>query len=139
MFFGKLLPRNDDFLACSTSMRITSSLLRILFPGWSRTTVIMNYVRSTTGKLTTLKALPTEFAFCLTFKLRFGHFYRNDGGQAFHKVFTRNRERDLFEKAAVFAVFFELTCECAAETAHVGTAVTGADVIGEMVGEKDGE
>jgi hypothetical protein len=72
-----------------------------------------------------------EFALGLALELRFRHFHRNDRREALHKVFARDGKGDFFEKAVVVAVLFEFTGEGAAESADVGAAVAGTDVVDE--------
>ena len=76
----------------------------------------------------------TQFGFGLPFKLRFGYFDGNDGGEPLAEVLAGDFRLVLlqlfqFLGVFVFSVFLQRTGQCRAETGQVRTAFYGIDVV----------
>lgn len=65
----------------------------------------------------------------LSFKLRFGYFYRNNGGQTFTEVISRDVHLYLFQHLAVFCIFLQRAGQCTPEAGQMSTTFDGVDII----------
>ena len=71
----------------------------------------------------------TQLGFCLTFKLRFGHLDRNNGGQSLAEVIALDFDFCLLQQLGILGIFLQCTRQTTTETGEVRTTFYGINVI----------